>query len=102
MKQELLSSLSQIKIKWYVITSVCLDISICHAVPSSYCSNISAYFKVRHIDHISVPSPEFHKCNMLYDDLPNIKYHGGLTYTLGALVEAQVWICSFYIMLEVL
>ncbi|KAJ1524769.1 hypothetical protein ONE63_009646 [Megalurothrips usitatus] len=44
---------------------------------------------VRHIDHISVPSEENHKCNMLHHDLPNIKYSGGLTYTLGALVEAQ-------------
>ncbi|XP_026284194.1 sushi, von Willebrand factor type A, EGF and pentraxin domain-containing protein 1 isoform X1 [Frankliniella occidentalis] len=43
----------------------------------------------RHVDHISVPSFELHKCNMLHQDLPNIKYSGGLTYTIGALIEAQ-------------
>ncbi|XP_034255699.1 sushi, von Willebrand factor type A, EGF and pentraxin domain-containing protein 1-like isoform X2 [Thrips palmi] len=44
---------------------------------------------IRHIDHITDPSSENHKCNMLHSHLLNINYTGGLTYTLGALLEAQ-------------
>ncbi|PSN51815.1 Sushi [Blattella germanica] len=56
---------------------------------------------VRHIDHISSPSPNKHKCGLLHYELPNIKYTGGGTYTRGALLEAQVCI-EFYFIIIVL
>ncbi|XP_069692830.1 sushi, von Willebrand factor type A, EGF and pentraxin domain-containing protein 1-like isoform X3 [Periplaneta americana] len=44
---------------------------------------------VRHIDYITSPSSENHKCRLLHSELPSIKYTGGGTYTRGALLEAQ-------------
>jgi CUB/sushi domain-containing protein len=45
---------------------------------------------VRHVDHLSLPSPSHHKCSLLEEELPRITYTGGATYTLGAVREAQV------------
>ena len=42
------------------------------------------------VDHISRPSNRHHKCSLLGEELPNIEYSGGGTYTLGALLKAQV------------
>jgi hypothetical protein len=45
---------------------------------------------VREVDQISESSGHHHKCSMLEDELPAIRYTGGGTYTLGAMQEAQV------------
>ncbi|KAK2187132.1 hypothetical protein NP493_177g01053 [Ridgeia piscesae] len=45
---------------------------------------------VKHIDHLSRPDDEHHKCSLLEEELPQIQYTGGGTYTLGAFLEAQV------------
>ena len=45
---------------------------------------------IRHIDHMTNPSDELHKCSLLEEELPKILYTGGGTYTKGALLEAQV------------
>ncbi|XP_047481240.1 LOW QUALITY PROTEIN: sushi, von Willebrand factor type A, EGF and pentraxin domain-containing protein 1-like [Penaeus chinensis] len=44
---------------------------------------------IRHIDHVTQASPDNHKCTLLETELPRIKYSGGGTYTLGAMLEAQ-------------
>ncbi|KAG7158260.1 Sushi, von Willebrand factor type A, EGF and pentraxin domain-containing protein 1-like 3 [Homarus americanus] len=44
---------------------------------------------IRHIDHVTRASEENHKCTLLERELPRIKYSGGGTYTLGAMLEAQ-------------
>lgn len=44
---------------------------------------------VRHIDHLTNASEENHKCRLLDQQLPMIKYSGGGTFTLGALLEAK-------------
>ncbi|KAK8726504.1 hypothetical protein OTU49_010282 [Cherax quadricarinatus] len=44
---------------------------------------------IRHIDHVTQASEENHKCSLLEQELPRIKYSGGGTYTLGAMLEAQ-------------
>lgn len=46
---------------------------------------------IRHVDYISRPSRDQHKCSLLQDDLPRIRYTGGGTYTLGAFREAKVF-----------
>lgn len=45
---------------------------------------------IRHIDHVTQASEGNHKCSLLEVELPRIKYSGGGTYTLGAMIEAQV------------
>ncbi|XP_068228821.1 sushi, von Willebrand factor type A, EGF and pentraxin domain-containing protein 1-like isoform X2 [Palaemon carinicauda] len=44
---------------------------------------------IRHIDHVTQASQENHKCTLLENELPKIRYSGGGTYTLGAMLEAQ-------------
>ncbi|XP_071546933.1 sushi, von Willebrand factor type A, EGF and pentraxin domain-containing protein 1-like isoform X1 [Panulirus ornatus] len=44
---------------------------------------------IRHIDHVTQASENNHKCSLLELELPRIKYSGGGTYTLGAMLEAQ-------------
>ncbi|XP_076046526.1 sushi, von Willebrand factor type A, EGF and pentraxin domain-containing protein 1-like [Oratosquilla oratoria] len=44
---------------------------------------------IRHIDHVTQASIYNHKCRLLDLQLPEIKYSGGGTYTLGAMLEAQ-------------
>ncbi|KAK4305073.1 hypothetical protein Pmani_023017 [Petrolisthes manimaculis] len=44
---------------------------------------------IRHIDHVTQASQDNHKCSLLEQELPRIRYSGGGTYTLGALLEAQ-------------
>ena len=45
---------------------------------------------VREVDQISQPSETHHKCSILEEELPAIRYTGGGTFTLGAMLEAQV------------
>lgn len=45
---------------------------------------------LRQIDYITPYHSEKHKCTLIEDDLPTIKYRGGGTYTLGAFREAKV------------
>lgn len=45
---------------------------------------------VRHVDHISRSDADLHKCSLLHEQLPNITYTGGGTYTRGAILEAKV------------
>ena len=45
---------------------------------------------VREVDQLSAPSSRHHKCSLLEEELPAIKYTGGGTFTLGAVQEAQV------------
>lgn len=45
---------------------------------------------VRHIDHLTYPKDDNHKCSLLEEELPKIEYSGGGTYTLGAMEEAEV------------
>ena len=44
----------------------------------------------RHVDYLSTPSDENHKCALMHDHLPRINYAGGSTFTLGAMLEAEV------------
>ncbi|KAK7100185.1 sushi, von Willebrand factor type A, EGF and pentraxin domain-containing protein 1-like isoform X2 [Littorina saxatilis] len=44
---------------------------------------------VRQVDHLSRPYAGNHKCSLLTEEVPKIKYVGGGTYTLGAFLEAQ-------------
>ncbi|XP_035698610.1 sushi, von Willebrand factor type A, EGF and pentraxin domain-containing protein 1-like [Branchiostoma floridae] len=44
---------------------------------------------VNHVDHLSKPSYHKHKCSLLEEELPRIKYAGGGTYTKGAMIKAQ-------------
>ena len=50
----------------------------------------SKHSVVNHIDHLTEPSDQKHKCSLLNEELPDIKYVGGGTYTYGAIQEAQV------------
>lgn len=50
----------------------------------------SRRFVLRQIDYITPQPQEKHKCTLIDDDLPNIRYRGGGTYTLGAFREAKV------------
>eukprot|EP00095_Tigriopus_kingsejongensis_P000543 maker-scaffold212_size255419-snap-gene-0.10 protein:Tk00543 transcript:maker-scaffold212_size255419-snap-gene-0.10-mRNA-1 annotation:"hypothetical protein BRAFLDRAFT_103549" len=43
---------------------------------------------IRQVDHISSPSPNFHKCFLVEEEIPAISYNSGGTYTLGALLQA--------------
>lgn len=45
---------------------------------------------VKHIDHVSNISEQNHKCSLFEEQLPTINYQGGGTYTLGAVLQAQV------------
>lgn len=45
---------------------------------------------VKHIDHMTNPKDDNHKCSLLEEELPKIEYTGGGTHTIGALIEAQV------------
>ena len=47
---------------------------------------------VRHIDHMTRPRDTQHKCSLLQEELPKIKYTGGGTFTLGAVLEAKVMV----------
>ncbi|XP_063401402.1 sushi, von Willebrand factor type A, EGF and pentraxin domain-containing protein 1-like [Mytilus trossulus] len=49
----------------------------------------SRRFVLRQIDYITPQPQEKHKCTLIDDDLPNIRYKGGGTYTLGAFREAK-------------
>lgn len=42
-----------------------------------------------HVNHLKDGEHEHEKCSLLHKELPNIKYSGGNTFTLGALLEAQ-------------
>lgn len=44
----------------------------------------------RHVDYFGDDTDEKHKCSLLLEDLRNINYTGGGTYTLGAFLEARV------------
>ena len=46
---------------------------------------------IRHIDHLTHSRDENHKCSLLEEELPKIEYSGGGTYTLGAMLEAEVF-----------
>ena len=48
---------------------------------------------VRQVDHLTSPHRDNHKCSLLVEEVPRIKYVGGGTYTLGAFVEAKVSVC---------
>lgn len=45
---------------------------------------------VKHIDHVSEANVNNHKCSLFEEQLPTITYQGGGTYTLGAVLQAQV------------
>lgn len=45
---------------------------------------------VKHFDHVSMVSVNNHKCSLFEEQLPTISYQGGGTYTLGAMLKAQV------------
>ncbi|KAL8570683.1 hypothetical protein ACOMHN_039118 [Nucella lapillus] len=44
---------------------------------------------VRQVDHLTRPHRDHHKCSLLTEEIPRIKYVGGGTYTLGAFLEAK-------------
>ena len=50
---------------------------------------------IRHLDYFADVSDSKHKCSLLQEDLRNIDYSGGGTFTLGAFKEAKV--CAFYL-----
>ncbi|KAA0191146.1 hypothetical protein HAZT_HAZT002267 [Hyalella azteca] len=41
------------------------------------------------VDHVSSPHPHNHKCVLLEWQMPRIRFMGGGTYTMGAMLEAQ-------------
>jgi hypothetical protein len=45
---------------------------------------------LRQIDYVGQPLVDKNKCTLLEEDVPNIRYVGGGTYTLGAFLEAKV------------
>ena len=47
---------------------------------------------LRHINQLETSNgkTEHHKCSLLQEDMPQINYAGGGTYTLGAFLEAKV------------
>ncbi|XP_048255629.1 sushi, von Willebrand factor type A, EGF and pentraxin domain-containing protein 1-like [Haliotis rufescens] len=45
---------------------------------------------IRHVDHLTQPNADKHKCRLLGEELPRVNYIGGGTYTLGAFLEAKV------------
>ena len=44
----------------------------------------------RHVDYLTSPTRDNHKCALMHDHLPRINYAGGSTFTLGAMLEAEV------------
>ena len=44
----------------------------------------------RHVDYLTSPSSDNHKCALKHDHLPRVNYAGGSTYTRGAMLEAEV------------
>ncbi|KAK7501166.1 hypothetical protein BaRGS_00007651, partial [Batillaria attramentaria] len=44
---------------------------------------------VRQVDHLTRPGRDKHKCSLLVEEIPRIKYVGGGTFTLGAFLEAK-------------
>jgi len=46
----------------------------------------------RHVDYLTRPRHDNHKCALKHDHLPRINYAGGSTYTRGAMLEAEVCI----------
>lgn len=45
---------------------------------------------IRHVDQISRAEESNHKCRLLNQQLVNLSYSGGGTYTRGALLDALV------------
>lgn len=45
---------------------------------------------LKQIDYVGQPLDDKNKCTLLEEDVPNIQYVGGGTYTLGAFLEAKV------------
>ncbi len=46
------------------------------------------FLNLPQVDHMTRPSPNYHKCLLLEDEIPAITYNSGGTYTLGALMQA--------------
>jgi len=44
----------------------------------------------RHVDYLTSPGTQNHKCALMHDHLPKVNYAGGSTFTLGAMLEAEV------------
>ncbi|GAB1604659.1 uncharacterized protein LOC115230414, partial [Argonauta hians] len=44
---------------------------------------------IKHVDFLTEPTAENHKCSLLEDFIPNIRYLGGGTFTLGAFKIAN-------------
>ncbi|XP_021351273.1 sushi, von Willebrand factor type A, EGF and pentraxin domain-containing protein 1-like [Mizuhopecten yessoensis] len=44
---------------------------------------------LRQIDYIADSTEDKHKCSLLQEDIPKIKFRGGGTYTLGAFLQAK-------------
>ena len=52
---------------------------------------------IKHVDFLTSPSPDNHKCSLLEAYMPKIRYTGGGTFTLGAFKMADVSISySFF------
>lgn len=49
---------------------------------------------LKQIDYVGQPLDDKNKCTLLEEDVPNIQYVGGGTYTLGAFLEAKVRISN--------
>ena len=45
---------------------------------------------IKHVDFLTSPSPDNHKCSLLEEYIPKIRYSGGGTFTLGAFKMAEV------------
>lgn len=50
---------------------------------------------IKHVDFLTSPSPDNHKCSLLEEYIPKIRYSGGGTFTLGAFKMAEVSIIYF-------
>ena len=55
----------------------------------------------RHVDYLTTPGQDNHKCALMHDHLPRINYAGGSTFTLGAMLEAEVITPEGYVMFRV-
>lgn len=44
----------------------------------------------RHIDYLTRPDDNNHKCRLLNEDIHHVDYTPGGTHTLGAFLEAEV------------
>lgn len=49
----------------------------------------------KQIDYIGDPNVNNHKCLLMENDVPNIRYYGGGTFTLGAILKAKVKILNY-------